>query len=91
MNILEGFLMRIQKSTPISREDAGQMSIIVLQPYAYLATELIQTFKGQEDVKVKVDSREGQRRNKKESVSYERRRADRRRKKETLVEVVISR
>ena len=90
MNILGGFLLRIVKSSPLSKKEAWQMSIIVRRPYDYLATELLSVFKGQEDVKVKVDSRNSQRRTKKESFSYERRRAERRRKKETLVEVVIS-
>lgn len=75
MSILGGFLLKILKSAPISKEEAGQMSIIVRRPYDY---------------KVKVGSRYGQRRTKKEPFSYERRRDDGRRKKETLVEVVIS-
>ena len=90
MSILEGFLLKILKSAPISKEEAGQMNIIVRRPYDYLATDLLRVFNGQEDVKVKVDSRYGQRRTKKEPFSDERRRDDRRRKKETLVEVVIS-
>ena len=90
MSILEGFLLKILKSAPISKEEAGQMNIIVRRPYDYLATDLLRVFNGQEDVKVKVDSRYGQRRTKKEPFSDERRLDDRRRKKETLVEVVIS-
>lgn len=90
MSMLGGFLLKILKSAPISKEEAGQMSIIVRRPYDYLETELLKVFKGQKDVKVKVGSRYGQRRTKKEPFSYEGRRDDRRRKKETLVEVVIS-
>ena len=90
MSILEGFLLKILKSAPISKEEAGQMSIIVRQPYDYLEKELLKVFKGQKDVKVKMDRRYDQRRTKKEPVSYECRQDDRRRKKETLVEVVIS-
>ncbi len=90
MSILDGFLLRILKSVPISKEEAGQMSIIVRRPYDYLATDLLRVFNGQEDVKVKVDSRYGQRRTKKEPFSYERCYVDRRKTKETLVEVVIS-
>lgn len=90
MSILEGFLLNILKSDPISKEEAGQMNIIVRRPYDYLETELLKVFKGQTDVKVKVDSRYGQRRTKKEPFSYERRQAERRKQKETLVEVVIS-
>ena len=90
MSIPEGFLLSILKSASISKEEVGQMSIIVLRPSDYLVTELLKVFKGQKDVKVKVDSRYGQRRTKKEPFSYERRQVDRRKTKETLVEVVIS-
>jgi len=90
MSILDGFLLRILKSFTVSGKEAGKMSIIVLRPYAYLAAELQRVFKGQEDVEVKVDSRYGERRMKKESFLHERRQADRRSTKETLVEVVIS-
>ncbi len=90
MSILDGFLLRILKSVSISKEEAGQMSIIVRRPYDYLAKNLLKFFNSQKDVTVKVDSRYGQRRTKKEPFSYERRRDDRRRKRETLVEVVIS-
>jgi len=90
MSILEGFLLKILKSDPISKEDAGQMNIIVRRPYDYLETELLKVFKDQKDAKVKVDSRYGHRRTKKEPFSFERRQDDRRRKKELLVEVVIS-
>ena len=90
MSIMEGFLLKILKSYPFSKEETGQMSIIVRRPYDYLIRDLQKVFKGQEDVKVKTDSRYGQRRTKKESVSIERRQADRRITKETLVDVVIS-
>ena len=90
MSILDGFVLNILKSLSFSKEATGQMSIIIRRPYDYLVKDLQKVFKGQEDVKVKVDSRHGQRRTKKEPVSYEHRQAERRRKKETLVEVVIS-
>lgn len=90
MNILDGFVLKILMSVAFSKEAIGKMSIIVRQPYDYLVTDLQRVFKRQEDVEVKVDSRYGQRRTKKEPVSYERRQADRRITKETLIEVVIS-
>jgi len=90
MSTLDGFLLKILKSTPISEKEAGQMNLIVRRPYDYLTTNFLRVFNGKEDVKVKVESRYGQRRTKKEPVSCERRQAERRRKKETLVEVVIS-
>lgn len=90
MSILHGFLLRILKSVSFSKERPPQMKIIVRQPYAYLETDLQRIFKGQEDVKVKVDRRYGQRRTKMEPFSTERRRSDRRETKETLIEVVVS-
>ena len=66
------------------------MSIIIRQPYAYLEKELCSTFEGQEDVKVIVDRRYGQRRTRTQTVELERRGADRRRPKEELVEVLLS-
>lgn len=91
MSILEGFLLKILRSDPISKEDAGQMNIIVRRPYDYLETELLKVFKGQKDIKVKVDRRRyGRIRTKQEPFSYERHQAEKRRQKETLIEVVIS-
>jgi hypothetical protein len=90
VTIPSGFLLRILKSFTVSGKETWKMNIIVLRPYAFLVTELHKTFKSQEDVQVKVDSRHGEQRTKKEPFSYEHRLADRRSTKETLVEVVIS-
>ena len=90
MKISDGFLLRILKSAPFSKQETGQMNIIALRPYDYWVKDLQRVFKGQEDVKIKVDCRYGQRRTKKEPFSDERRQAERRKIKETLGEVVIS-
>ena len=66
------------------------MSIIIHRPYAHLEKELRRAFKGQEDVKVTVDKRNGERRTSPQPVAADRRRADRRTPKEELVEVVIA-
>ncbi len=66
------------------------MTIVVMRPYARLEKELRSTFKGQEDVKVILDKRSGERRERLQAVSKDRRMADRRRPKEELVEVAIS-
>ena len=66
------------------------MSIIIHRPYAHLEDELREAFEGQEDVNLIVDRRDGERRTSQQPVSVERRRGDRRRPKEQLVEVVIS-
>jgi len=49
--MLDGFLLRILKSVPISKEEAGQMSIIVRSPYSYLITDFLRVFNGQEDLR----------------------------------------
>lgn len=90
MIITDGFLLKILKSVSFSKEGPVKMSIIVRQPYAFFETDLKRVFKVQEDVKVKLDSRYEERRIQKESFSHERRLVERRRKKETLLEVTIS-
>lgn len=83
-------LLKILKSTSLTKERTGQMNIIVQRPYDILINELKSVFKGQEDVIIRVDRRNGERRTKKKPVPSERRRADRRSAKEILVEAVIS-
>ena len=90
MGLLNGFLIRILKSSQGSGEGTEQMCIIIRRPYAYLEAELKKTFKGQADVTVKVDRRYNERRTKKETYQSERRRTDQRKSKQELVEVVIS-
>ena len=89
MTVFPGFLMKIAKATDPPEPGAGMMSIIIRRPYAYLDKELYSTFEGQEDVKVLVDSRHGERRTRTQSVELERRQADRRGPKEELVEVLL--
>ena len=84
------FTMRIAKKAHLSEEEAGIMTIVVQQPYAHLERELRRAFKGQEDVKIILDRRQGERRKNTKAVGAERRRADRRYPKEEIVEVVVS-
>jgi hypothetical protein len=67
----------------------GKVCIIVPRPRAYLADLLAKAFEGREDVEVIVDRRYGERRAQKRSVGTERRRGQRRRPKEEVIEVVI--
>ena len=90
MTTPDGFLLRVLKSAPFSKEGAGQMNIIVPRAYAHLVSELRRVFKGQADVNIKVDDRQGERRERKGAFSDERRRAGRRRTREILVEAVVS-
>jgi len=84
------FVLKIAKATSPPEQGPGMMSIIIRRPYAYLEKELHSTFEGQEDVKVSVDRRYGERRTRTQPVELECRRANRRRPKEELVEVLLS-
>ncbi len=84
------FTMRIARKAHLSEEEAGIMTIVVQQPYAHLERELRRAFKGQEDVKVILDRRSGERRKIQQAVGGERRKSDRRYTKEEIVEVVVS-
>ena len=66
------------------------MYVIIAQAHAYLDGTLRTAFEGQENVKVIVDRRHGERRATRQSVAFERRQADRRRLREHLVEVVVT-
>jgi hypothetical protein len=90
MSIFPGFIMTIVKATALPAQTDGMMSIIIQRPYAFLQKELQSAFKGQKDVKVIVNGRYGERREKIQSTTPERRRTDRRRQKEELVEVLLS-
>ncbi len=90
MNLSPEFLLKIAKATSPPEQSLGTMSIIVRRPYSHLEKEMFKTFKGQEDVRVLVDKREGERRLTPGPVAVDRRRSDRRSPKEELVEVVLS-
>ncbi len=90
MRLPRGFLLKIAKAAKPPDAGPGVMSVIISQPHAHLEEELSKTFKGPKDVKIIVDRRYGERRSSVKPVVKERRRADRRRTKEQLVEVVIS-
>jgi hypothetical protein len=82
--------MRIAKKDSLPEESTGMMTIVVMRPYARLEKELHSAFKGDDDVKIILDKRSGERRKSTKEVATDRRMADRRRPKEELVEVAIS-
>ncbi len=85
------FQVKISKEAHSLKKEDGIKSIIVIrQPYAYLEKELRNVFKGQDDIKVILDKRQGERRKEPKAVESDRRKSDRRTPKENLVEVVIS-
>jgi len=78
MSSLPGLLLRIARATNPPEGGAGMMSIIIRRPYAHLKEELCRAFEGQEDLKISVDSRNGERRTSQAPVATECRQADRR-------------
>lgn len=72
-------------------DSAGRraMCIIIRRSYAYLEEVLRRAFEGQEDVRVVVDRRYGERRTRREPGARERRRGDRRQRREEVAEVVV--
>ena len=85
-----GFLLKILKSVPASNDENGTMHIIIQRPYDYLINELREVFGDKEDVKLKIDAREEERRSANIAFSHERRQRGRRLGNETLVEVIIT-
>ena len=66
------------------------MHLIVKRPYDHLIQELQGVFGDQDDVDIKIDTRQEDRRRIKRPFPDERRQMERRKPKDTLVEIVIS-
>ena len=86
---LPGLLFRILRVNPGLGEHREMTYIVIRPPYAYLEEELRRLFADRRDVAIMVDKRYGERRLTRQPPAAERRRADRRRVKEELLEVVI--
>lgn len=84
------FLLGISKAANSPRKEHMSMSIIIQKPYIHLEKELRRAFEGEEDVKIIVDRRQGERRQNQQAIESERRQAGRRLSKEKLIEVLIS-
>lgn len=91
MEFLPVFLLGIFTRAWPGREAGGRglIYIIIRRPYAHLEARFRRVFEGQEDVKVLVDRREGERRRGVQPVALERRQADRRGLKDEVGEVVV--
>lgn len=90
MGFLPAFLLRILKAASGPESGQGVTYVTIRRPYAHLEEELRRAFEGQEDVKVIVDRRYRERRTSQQPALEERRRGDRRRPSQELVEVAIS-
>ena len=89
MTDLSGFLLKIGQVAVSPELGAGTMHIVIKPPYKDLMEEMSSTFSGHEDVTVLVDRRNGERRSKEQAIATERRHSVRRRKKESIVEVIL--
>ena len=78
-------------SNPGHAENPGKVHIIVPRSRAYLADLLAKAFEGREDVEIIVDKRHAERRTQRLAGSVDRRRAERRRPKDEVIEVVVGR
>jgi len=81
MKLPPEFLLGISKAANSSETPPMSMSII---------KELHLAFEGEEDVRIILDRRQGERRQCKQAIKSERRQTGRRHSKEKLVEVIIS-
>ncbi len=84
------FSLGISKKPLSSGESEIKSTIVIQQQYAHLEKELCAVFKGQEDVKVIMDRRYGERRERRKAVKVDHRKSNRRSPKEELAELVIS-
>lgn len=89
MNFLPAFLSRVFSMAAATPEERGVMCIVIRRRHAYLEKAFRRAFQGQRDVKLLVDRRYGERRVAPRSVPAERRRADRRRLREEVLDVVV--
>ena len=89
MDSLSRFLITILMAAATPAQERERMCIVVRRPYAHLERELRRTFGNQDDVTVVVDRRHRQRRAPEHSRPDERRRGDRRRSAEHIVEIYL--
>jgi hypothetical protein len=90
MNPMLSFVLSIARpGAQGEAEEPEKMLIIVRKRYDHFLKDLNEAFSGQQGVRILVDRRRGQRRKVERPVSLERRKADRRKHKEELLEVIL--
>jgi hypothetical protein len=90
MPSLPVFLVRILRAAARSEGTPPSMCIVIRRPYAELEQEILRAFEGQDDVQIVLDRRRGERRRQPEAVDVDRRRQDRRKPVDEIVEVTFS-
>jgi len=86
---IPAFVMRMFTVTEGLRHNPGRMLLIVRRPYGHLEERLRRVFEGRDDIVVIPDRRRSDRRTSARPVQDERRRAERRSRKEEMLEVVF--
>ena len=86
---LPAFVIRMVSVTAGLRHNPGRMLLIVRRPYGHLEERLRRVFEGRDDIVVIPDRRSSDRRARGRPVQDERRRAERRSRKEEMLEVVF--
>ena len=86
---IPAFVIRMLSVTEGLRHNPGRMLLIVRRPYGHLEERLRRVFEGRDDIVIIPDRRSSNRRASARPVQDERRRADRRSRKEEMLEVVF--
>jgi hypothetical protein len=94
MELPSGFVLKAVRANKESQMETGKgkMLLIVGKRYAHLQKALRETFDGQEDVEIWVDRRKGQKGRRKGGVPVpvDRKQTDRRKRKEEVLEIILS-
>ena len=90
MTDLPKFLVRVARATFPPLKGAGSTYIVVNRTYSHLAKELDTAFERDQDVRIILDRRYGDRRIVQQPIASERRQIERRNSKEKIIEVVIA-
>ena len=89
MKLSRDFIAKILRSVSAANAGRTEVHLIVKRPYEHLIAELHDVFGAQSDVGVKIDGRRKDRRIETRPIPSERRKQDRRKEKETLLELII--
>ena len=84
------FLLSIDKAFRSVEQGPEVFSVVIQRPFSHLEEEFRNMFDDHSDVRVIMVNRDGDRRVKQRTVDQDRRRADRRRPQEEMLEVVMS-
>jgi hypothetical protein len=89
MEFVPAFFLSVLGVAEALHHNPARMRVIVRRSYAHLENRLRRAFEGRADVEVIADRRWRERRAAARPIEAERRRADRRARKEEILEIVI--